>query len=210
MNPFFRNTLASSVAKGLVLSGLALTASITALAEKVTVTVKGTVSAGGDMYGIFGVGKDIGGKPFTLTFTFDDARAHKGDAPCADAASVFNGSNPSSPAAAVLTIGHGSFTFGNLPNSTWSAHRDVDSTCGPDALFLSLNEGTYPQVEGFQFKLISVPGKPWATKSIDWHSPLHATDFDSGQNSQSFIIVHPGDFTRLTQGVLVVESVTVQ
>jgi hypothetical protein len=200
----------SRAARTILLGCISLSASLTLFASTVTVTVEGTVS-GGDQYGIFGVGKDLKGQEFTLVFTFDDANVRKIEGDQCDAPhSEGKGSNPSSPAKAVLTIGKGSFTFGNQGNSEWAVSRTLASSCSGSMVGMFIHEGVYPQTEGFDLRLFPAQAKIPLIRSLDWHSPFAATGYDNNPENGVFVISHPRDFMRLTKGYLFVKSVTVQ
>jgi hypothetical protein len=198
--------LISSVGRYIVLSGLFLGALISMRAENVVVTVKGTVVSGGDQYGLFKIGKDLKGQDFTFVFTFDRSLAKKGKdgSQCAYGAdSDVAGTNPSAPATGVLTIGNGSFTFGERSDTTWGAGRLTSSIC------ISIHEGQYPQSEGIDLSLIPARDQRMSN-SPDWHAPANDVQYSDEPRFGHFVIVRSRDFEHVTMGTLIVKSVTVQ
>ncbi len=94
-------------------------------ASIVTMTVTGTVASGVDNTGIFGFGplSVLNGQNFTLVFTFDDTKgtqtlAENLGQPCGTAITSSPASNPGT---AVLQIGTGKWTFGELPAGSTAA-----------------------------------------------------------------------------------------
>jgi hypothetical protein len=204
------NHLLSAVGKCLILSGLILGALPALRAEKVVVTITGTATAG-DMYGIFGLGKAFTDQPFTLVVTFDDANAQinqGGDYPGTSSLLVETGA--SSAATAVLTIGNGSFTFGEQANSRLEAARYLQIYGRESSISLSISEGQDPQIQGFSVMLQPVEGNPLMTKSLDWHSPLAQTEYDPQPRLGTFAISKPHDFIKLTKGYLIVKTVSIE
>jgi hypothetical protein len=97
-----------------------------AQAASVTITITGTVFSGTDVTGVFGFPKntDLTGKPFTLTFTFDDT---KGIEAFTSTASYIENTSASNPGTALLEIGDGSFGFGTLGFSPYSSQARVSA-----------------------------------------------------------------------------------
>lgn len=178
-------------------------------AGEVAITVKGKVSIGHDDYGIFKVGRNLAGQNFTLVYTFTKSAQH-GSHLCDDksgGASYFG--TAKTPAKAVLTIGNGSFTFGDTPDSTWGVSRGIPSECTDDEIEMNVKEGIYPQVTLLQVKLQAPPGGVPLNTTIDWNSPLSSSNLDKSPLLSSFGISHPNDYEHSVHGVLIPESVTI-
>jgi hypothetical protein len=95
----------------------------------VTVTVTGTVASGRDNAGIFGrPGADLAGKPFTVTYTFDDKKGAQQLPDCGKSAACYSEINSlgaespldtSSPGTAVVQIeGHTAPTIGTAADGS--------------------------------------------------------------------------------------------
>jgi hypothetical protein len=99
---------------------------LVARAADVTITITGTVFSGTDQTGVFGVPKntDLTGKPYTLTFTFDDT---KGTEAFTSTGLYIENTSASNPGTAVLQIGDGSFGFGTLGFSPYSSQARVSA-----------------------------------------------------------------------------------
>jgi hypothetical protein len=84
---------------------------LTSRASEIEIIVTGTVYSGTDSTGVFGLppGTDLTGKPYTLTFTFDDTA---GTQAFTSTQSYIESTATSNPGTAVLQIGNGSFAFG--------------------------------------------------------------------------------------------------
>jgi hypothetical protein len=97
-----------------------------ARADDVTITIAGTVFSGTDETGVFGFPKntDLTGKPFTLTFAFDDT---KGTEAFTSTGSYIKNTSASNPGTAALQIGDGSFGFGTLGYSPYQSEARVSS-----------------------------------------------------------------------------------
>src|SRR5580700_6238405 len=79
------------------------------------ITITGTLLGGADRLPIFDVGKNLDKQPFTLVYTFDDAKGKPSPAGrCGDVSSGIEGGGTNSPGKAVLTIGTKSYTFGTI------------------------------------------------------------------------------------------------
>jgi hypothetical protein len=104
----------------LLLSAAASINRATAHASIVTMTLTGTVTQGSDN-GVFGpVSSSLVGESFKLIYTFDDSKGMSGDPSC----SSISNTATSSPGTAVLQIGTGSWSFGNVGNESSSSHGD--------------------------------------------------------------------------------------
>jgi len=192
-----------------LLAALVCLAISTVQAADVTITVKGTVALDSpDDYGIFQVGKDLKGQPFTLTITFDDSKS---------VVRVTNGSSVSeisqtsgsSPARVVLKIGPGSYVFGTKPESKWSAYKSTDpksGCCG--GIGFHVMEGIYPQTSLLWLKLEpAIGGKP-LYGSVEWQTPISSARLDGDPMASQFRITRPGDHLRVTRGRLMPQSMT--
>jgi hypothetical protein len=185
---------------------------------EILITVTGVIYKGYDQFHMFGVGKvqggtdslDLKGEPFTLVFTFDDAKG-KPELPnlCKDSGTGITGRFATSPGKAVLTIGTGSFTFGTLKESISSAWRSILGPCSTSSITAEVHDG-----EGFDNgkSIINVslfPAKPMTslTQKPDWRSPLSVTE--NLNNSGGFFISKRGDFRHEAKADFDVKSVTV-
>ena len=175
-------------------------ASITSHAATVVVTVTGTAE-GGDQYDIFHVGGRFRDQSFTLIFTFDDSvnteKSQNGFCPGLHIRN--SGSSSSAPVTAVLSIGDGSFTFGEDPTGNWSIVR-----CADGEIFLTMNEGIEPHIEGFDLRL-RPEGKSAVAQSLDWKTPLAKIDFAPA--AHRVLINHANDFEHISEAFLRVENV---
>ena len=123
----------------LTITLLMLTMFRQAKAADVVMTITGVLTGGWDQLGIFATGKEaqnMGAKPFTLVFTFDDS---KGRAHAEKQSSSLSGEGPQSGAKAVLSIGTGSFTFGGDKFSSWSVYRSP----GLISAYVNEKKGSY-------------------------------------------------------------------
>ncbi|MGC2299258.1 MAG: FG-GAP-like repeat-containing protein [Acidobacteriaceae bacterium] len=99
-----------------------------AYATIITITFTGTVGIGTDNTGVFvSKGASLAGLPFTATFTFDDTLGEQ-QSGLPDWSEIYStvsdtGQTISNPGTAVLKIGTGTCSFGNLPNSTSITER---------------------------------------------------------------------------------------
>jgi hypothetical protein len=160
---------------------------------------------------MFGVGKNLEGQPFTLVFSFDDETGKKTqDDGCPDSASTITGTHSAFPATAVLTIGTKSFTFGNYPDSLWTAQRQVKSGCSPNLIGFVVSEGHYPQGNAVDIRIVPADGKPPVSESQDWHTPLLPTEFSPDARYGDFSISRPHDFSTFTSGSLIVKTVKIE
>lgn len=122
-----------------------------ARADEVIITVTGSVLLGIDITGVFGFtpNTDLTGKPYTLTFIFDDTLGTK--VFTANGSYIESTSAASNPGRAVLQIGDGSFAFGTSSNSQSSARLTAagvnDSSYGLQAGEATL-DSTWNNVQG--------------------------------------------------------------
>ena len=99
-----------------------------ARSAQIIVTVTGTVLGGGDSIGLFKLGKEWTGAPFTLVFTFDDTKGYRTSADrtsCPKTAYGIEGKGESSPGTAVITINGISHEFGKKPTAHSMASRSI-------------------------------------------------------------------------------------
>jgi hypothetical protein len=150
-------------------------------AAEINYTITGVLTGGWDQLGIFATGKDamsMGGKPFTLVFTFDDS---KGKDDSNKQGSGISGSGRYSGGKAVLTMGAGSYTFGGDKYSGWAVYRS------PTLITIVVNEarGSFfdfaPSVD-----LMIMPANGGTRFGSDWKAPLSTTQVDN-QTSCFFI-----------------------
>jgi hypothetical protein len=139
------------LALGLAFRGESAGASI------VTITVTGTVFTGTDFTGVFGLGANAGlsGQPFNLVYTFDDTKGQQtvsqnpgASSPCG---STIQNVGLSNPGTAVLQIGKGSWTFGQLSGdvATSASERVVGICLATPSISLEgveENDGVYSSV----------------------------------------------------------------
>jgi hypothetical protein len=178
---------------------------VNAVAAEVVITVKGTVAPDSfDDDGIFKVGRELKGQPFTLTITFDASKAEERNNEGCVSSSVKGSTASGSPARAVLKIGAGSYVFGTKPESRWEAWRDAPSGCDvTGGVSFSVFEGTYPQTT-----ILRMPMHPDGKKlsaSVDWNLAIPTTKIGT---VEQFVISHPGDSEHQVRGRLMATSMT--
>jgi len=166
---------------------LALTVLRQAKAADITITVTGVLTGGWDQLGIFATGKEaqnMGGKPFTLVFTFDDSKGSPSvNGNCQQGVS---GAGTPSPGKATLTIGSGSFTFGGDGKFSSSG---ISRDCGGTffGMYVSEKKGSYfnsaPQLD---VRLMPGHGSRSLPAARDWRAPLSTTAVDN--QTSCFII----------------------
>jgi hypothetical protein len=182
---------------------LALTASRQGKAADVNITITGVLTGGWDQLGIFATGKEaqsMGGKPFTLVFTFDDA---KGRAHAENRSSSLSGEGPASGAKAVLTMGTGSFTFGDDKFSSWSVYRSP----GLISAYVNEKKGSYfNDSPGVDVRIMPAQGSR-TQFGADWKAPLSTSTVDN-QTSCFFINRHDAP-NREVKGCFDVKKVEV-
>jgi hypothetical protein len=179
-------------------------------AADIVVTVTGTLVGGGDSFPIFDVGRSLGGKPFTLVFTFDDAKGEKTPlASCAGSASGINGRGANSPGTAVLTVGTKSYTFGTRKDAHSAAWREINSFCSQSLISFEIVEGVEPANLGVNIRIHPNPGKS-LTQNPDWRAPVSITDMESFSNMDGgFFISRPGDFYHQAKSAFSFKSLTI-
>ena len=178
---------------------------VNAVAAEVVITVKGTVAPDSfDDDGIFKVGRELKGQPFTLTITFDASKAEERNNEGCVSSSVKGSTASGNPARAVLKIGTGAYVFGTKPESRWEAWRDAPSGCDvTGGVSFSVFEGTYPQTT-----ILRMPMHPDGKKlsaSVDWHLAIPTMRIGT---VEQFVISHPGDSEHQVRGRLMATSMT--
>jgi hypothetical protein len=123
-----------------------------ASAATVTFTITGTMASGTDLTGVFGfpANSDLTGQSFNLVFTFDDTKGLQepiGSSPqCGSQIVTFATSNPGT---AVLQIGSGTQTFGDLAGFAPSSENDrYTQKCQSKNNQIFLNIEDYPHPVG--------------------------------------------------------------
>jgi hypothetical protein len=172
-------------------------------AAEITATITGVLTGGWDQLGIFATGteaKNMSGKPFTLVFTFDDARGN----PQADkGSSGLSGTSPQSPGKAVLTLGDGSFIFGGEKFSTWSVYRS------PTYMQIVVNErkgslfNFAPEVD---VRIMPASGSR-SSFGTDWKAPLSRSDIDN--QASCFFIAQRDKPSREAKGCFDVKKLDI-
>ncbi len=201
------NTRSVSICAGRRL-GMMLILAVAAQAAEVTITITGTLESGYDRFSFFHGVKDkngwnMRGEPFTLVFTFDDAKgtASPTISRCASWMSGRDGMGDQSPGKAVLTINGVSYTFGEGPafrkSGVW---REVTGPCSPGSMsiFVSAENQIMSFAPKVSVRLVPLPGKKSPWQSGDWRSPLESTEVTNQSSSFSINrngIAADGDFT---------------
>lgn len=169
--------------------------------QQVTIKVAGTVTPDSpDTMGLFGVGPDLKGQPFTLTITFDASKAETSTNSAGCVGSTVNGSTAAgNPARAVLKIGSGSYVFGTKPESKWDAWRDAPSNCDPTGgISFSVFEGSYPHTSLLRMPMKPVDGKKMGS-NVGWNEAISSMRIAT---VEQFQITQPGDFEHMVKGRL--------
>jgi hypothetical protein len=157
---------------------LALIALRQAKAGQIDITVTGVLTGGWDTKGLFFQGaeaKTLGGKPFTLVFTFDDG---KGYAPKdSNCVSGRLGGGQGSPGTAVLTMGNGTYKFGANDNF----ESGVSRRCDGSMLSMEVDRkasSSFDHTLGIDVRIVPT-GNATLPKTSDWRSPMSATNVTS-------------------------------
>jgi hypothetical protein len=180
---------------------------LNARAGEIVITVKGTL-AGEDYLGIFGKEKALSkGTPFTLVYTFDDARGEPQKTRCPNAASGITGTGFKSPGIAIITIGTASYTFGRKENVRSSIWRSVPSACDAGEMDFDISEGKPPATSRVHINIKSA-ARPLTTDA-DWRSPLSLTKFTAPPDGNMFTITRGGTYGLMTRAFLTLDSVTI-
>jgi len=111
-------------------------------ASDIEIIVTGTVLSGTDSSGVFGLapGTNLAGKPYVLTFTFDDTA---GTESFTSSQSYIKSTATSNPGTAVLQIGSGSFAFGTTQYNPVT-QSDADKFVGGGSSYALLaNSGPF-------------------------------------------------------------------
>jgi hypothetical protein len=175
-------------------------------AAETTVTITGVLTGGWDQLGIFATGKEaqnMSGKPFTLVFTFDDAKGKPlTNGNCVQGVA---GEGTQSPGRAMLTMGNGSFTFGGAEKfSTSSIGRDCAGMFF--GMFVSEKKGSFfntsPAVD---VRVIPGNGNRQLPLAHDWRAPFSSTGVDN--SSSCFIIVRADRPNKEVKGCFDVKKV---
>ena len=201
-------------------------------ASQVVVTVTGTVAnvtngnPNSDPPGegaVFGAAGNLSGDPFTLTMNFDPSEGTNSSASCSDGTinqSSNIGSDASAGPTAVLQIGGGSYTFGNVTpiNMGWGITRGASlppSCSGYNEVGFGLSEsygGTYSGSSGFGNVILYATSPNFA--SGDWRTAIPTTSIGVAQfqfNITLYSIAPDGTHTlaAYANGYLNATSVTV-
>jgi hypothetical protein len=113
-----------------------------------TITLVGMVSSGTDQTGIFGpANTNLTGQNFTLVYTFDDTlgtqQTYKYNSPDNACGSSIQSNDTTSPGAASLTIGSGTWTFGSGTNKYSRASRYVGACESKTELYWDVEDHCY-------------------------------------------------------------------
>ncbi len=169
-------------------------------ASTVTITVTGTVYTGTDYTNVFGLGTSAGlsGQQFNLVYTFDDTKGQQTvtqppgtSSPCG---STIQNVGLSNPGTAVLQIGKGTWTFGQLSGDVASSlsERVVGACLGTPSIALdgvgqndgvassvadSSSGGTpYSSVDSVETTIMLASGTFPAT-GLSWENALSNSQF---------------------------------
>jgi hypothetical protein len=151
-------------------------------AAEINATVTGVLTGGWDQLGIFATGKDaqnMANQPFTLVFTFDDAKGTMSSHAC--------NSGVQGGGKAVLTIAGASYTFEAVSSG---AYRSIAGGTCPGQSMITFAVSRQKSFFDFapQVDVRIVPRTTWGSlaKDPDWRSPLSITTIDN-QSSCFFI-----------------------
>jgi hypothetical protein len=158
-----------------LLFSTSLALSRTAQAATINIVMTGAVSNGYDYTGVFGPpNTSLTGQPFTLTYTIDDAQGTQVEA-CSTVPSFctseISGSATSSPVIATLTIGAGSFAFGNglYSDAQIQTYYSAAGWNSPTGLLMELD--VYADIYTTVFSDSLPPGTPPAAfLNFDWRT----------------------------------------
>jgi len=174
----------------------------------VVITVKGTLNGGRDNYGIFGMGKNMPkGTPYTLVFTFDEAKGRPMPAACPNSGSRIVGIGQGSPGTAVITINGKSFEFGHKPDARSRAWRSIVTVCSESEIGMAVEEGHYSLATGVNIRINPNLGSRSLTQDRDWRSPVALSNFHARNDDNAFAIRR--NYYGETMSYLSVDSVTV-
>ena len=176
--------------------------------SEVVITVKGTLNGGRDDYGIFGMGRKMpGGTPYTLVFTFDEAKGRPMPAACPNSGSRIVGIGQSSPGIAVLTINGKSFEFGHKPGARSRAWRSIGTVCSESEIGMSVEEGRFPVISGMNIRINPNRGGRSLTQDRDWRGSVALSNFYARNDDNAFVIRRNN--SSETMSFLSVDSLTV-
>jgi hypothetical protein len=180
---------------------------VSSAGQQVTIKVLGTVTPDSpDTMGLFGVGPNLKGQPFTLTITFDASKAETTtDNLRCTGSSVKGSTADGNPARAVLHIGKGSYAFGTKPESKWEAWRAAPSNCYPTGeLSFGVFEGSYPHTSLLRMPMKPVDGKKMGS-NVGWNEGIPSMRIGV---VEQFLITRPGDFEHMVRGRLSATSMS--
>ena len=175
-------------------------------AADINITITGVLTGGWDRMGIFFTGKEaqnLGGKPFTLVYTFDDAKGNpKSMNGCANG---MGSAGTPSAGKAVLTMGNASYTFGDADKYSESGiFRDCRGT--DLRIFVTEKKGSYfNEAPTINMEITPENGKALPA-GADWRSPASMTAVDS--RSSCFIILKKMNSTEV-RGCLDIKKVEI-
>lgn len=183
-----------------------------AMASEVAITVTGSVLLGTDTSGVFGFAPrtDLAGKPYTLTFTFDDSL---GTGSFSSDQSYIKNTSTSNPGTAVLQIGSGSFAFGTTQYSPLATSEAYKRVIGASSYYLEANDGNYGgEWNDIQGTVYPATGTLLATDP-SWEAPfynsnLYVAPLPQDRYSFGFGIVEESD-NLIANGDLTADTITV-
>lgn len=181
-------------------------------------TITGVLVTGYDQFHLFGGApikgsdkRDLAGMPFTLVYTFDDAKGRSTPPPgyCANSGSGITGEGASSPGTATLTVGGGTVVVGTRKDSHSSAWRSIDVLCSQSQISFEVHEGNGGWANGKNMVNVTMTptkGTRSLTQNPDWRAPVTTTSMD---NNGGFFLSKEGDFRHESRGVFDVKKLIV-
>ncbi len=143
----------------------------------VTITITGTVAFGSDGMRIFGSpAADLAGKPFTLTYSFDDTKGAMQIVTCTGPSScashIASIQQKSSPGTAVLRIGDGPpHRFGDAQDAESSLTKTTYPCCVLGKTYAMLLD-VHDREGGVALMVSNTTEGAPATRDGDWHAPF--------------------------------------
>jgi len=156
-------------------------------AKLITITITGTISSGTDNTGVFvAPGTNLAGLVATVVYTFDDTKGTQESSPCPGGCfSGITGTTPSSPGTATVTIGGGSYTFGEQAAAA-SSSSDILFYYPPLPSSADYSVGdTFPNGNGSDYVDVFVypaTGAPPLSTTDNWESSLTDTQITGNSN----------------------------
>lgn len=178
---------------------------------EVAITVTGTVNGVVDYMHIFGKAPTIAaGTPFTLVFTFDDAKGRSiMPGQCTQGGTGIAGAGQGSPGTAVLTIADKSYEFGRRPGARSSAWRAISTGCSESGIAVLIMEGQAPFESKVGIKLAPTGSTRSLTQDVNWKSPVTLKEFYAANGMNGFMITRQNNYGGGTFGYLSISQVTI-